>query len=199
MEEQQNMLRIIGLILVGVFLIVINSKSAIGAGDQPGGNILNFSLELNDGSMKPLNDFKGKVLVLVNVASKCGFTGQYEDLQKLYQKYEEKGFTVLAFPANNFLGQEPGTNAEIAEFCRVSYGVSFPVFAKISVAGSDIHPLYAFLIGEETNPGYSGNISWNFNKFIINRKGEVIARFGSRTSPSSEEFVSVIEKALGES
>lgn len=192
------MYKILVLILIGVVLVVINSKSANGAGDKPGGNILNFSPELGDGTVKPLNDFKGKVLVLVNVASKCGFTGQYEDLEKLQKKYEEKGFTVLAFPANNFLGQEPGTNAEIAEFCRMSYGVTFPVFAKISVAGSDIHPLYAFLTDEKTNPGYSGGISWNFNKFIVNRKGEVIARFGSRTSPSSEEFVSIIEKALNE-
>ncbi len=191
------MLRAAGVILVLV-LIFIYSMPVRVSGGKPGGNILEFSLELSDGTMKPLNDFRGKVLILVNVASKCGFTGQYEDLQKLQKKYEEKGFTVLAFPANNFLGQEPGTNSEIVTFCRTSYGVTFPVFAKISVAGNDIHPLYAHLTGDATNPGYSGAVSWNFNKFIINRKGEVIARFGSRTSPSDEEFVSVIEKALQE-
>ena len=189
------MLRVAGLLLVLV-LIFIYSMPVRVSGGKPGGNILNFSLELSDGTIKPLNDFRGQVLILVNVASKCGFTGQYEDLQKLQKKYEDKGFSVLAFPANNFLGQEPGTNSEIVTFCRTSYGVTFPVFAKISVAGSDIHPLYAHLTGESTNPGYSGAISWNFNKFIINRKGEVIARFGSRTSPSDEEFISVIEKAL---
>lgn len=193
------MLKIAVLILVGGALIVFNAMPGNGAGERPGGNILNFSLELNDGTMKPLNDFKGKVLILVNVASKCGFTGQYEDLQNLQKKYEVKGFSVLAFPANNFLGQEPGTNTEIIEFCRMTYGVTFPVFAKISVEGNDIHPLFAYLTSEETNPGYSGKISWNFNKFVINRKGDVIARFGSQTSPSAEEFVSVIEKALQES
>lgn len=198
MQEQANMLKLGGLILIGAVLLFIYSMPANVAGIKPGGNILNFSLELNDGTIKSLSDFKGRVLILVNVASQCGFTGQYEDLQKLQKKYEEKGFTVLAFPANNFLGQEPGTNSEIVEFCRKTYGVTFPVFAKISVAGDDIHPLYAHLTGEATNPGYSGAISWNFNKFIINRKGDVIARFGSRTSPSAEEFITVIEKALQE-
>ncbi len=192
------MLRMIALILIIGIVIIFNTRSASGAGEKPGGNVLSFTLELNDGTSKPLNDFKGQVLVLVNVASKCGFTGQYEDLQKLQQKYEKQGFSVLAFPANNFLGQEPGTNAEIIEFCRTSYGVTFPVFAKISVAGNDIHPLYKFLTEESSNPGYSGKISWNFNKFIVNRKGEVIARFGSRTSPSDPEFVSVVENALKE-
>ncbi len=192
------MLRLAVIIMVGVVLAIVFLMPANVAGGKPGGNILSFSLELNDGTMKPLQDFKGQVLVLVNVASKCGFTGQYDDLQKLQKKYEEKGFTVLAFPANNFLGQEPGTNSEIVEFCRKNYGVTFPVFAKISVAGDDIHPLYAHLTGETTNPGYSGAISWNFNKFVINRKGEVIARFGSSTSPSAEEFITVIEKALQE-
>jgi glutathione peroxidase len=192
------MLRLAVLAIIIAVVFALSSKSASGAGESPGGNILAFEMTLNDGTKKALSDFKGQVLVLVNVASKCGFTGQYEDLQKLQKKYEKQGFNVLAFPANNFLGQEPGTNAEIIEFCRTSYGVTFPVFAKISVAGNDIHPLYKFLTDESTNPGYSGKISWNFNKFIVNRKGEVIARFGSRTSPSDPEFVSVVEKALKE-
>lgn len=161
-------------------------------------SVLDFTLPLIDGTPKPLNEFNGQVLLLVNVASKCGFTGQYEGLQELYDSYKDKGFTVLGFPANNFLGQEPGSNDEIASFCKLTYGVTFPMFAKISVKGKDQHPLYKFLTDPETNPEHSGKISWNFNKFIVNRQGKVVARFGSMTKPQNAKLVAEIEKALNE-
>ncbi|HAE40289.1 MAG TPA: glutathione peroxidase [Candidatus Riflebacteria bacterium] len=161
-------------------------------------SVLEYTLALADGKEQPLENFRGKVLLLVNVASNCGFTGQYEGLQKLHTKYESEGFSVLAFPANDFLGQEPGTNEEIVTFCRMNYGVTFPVFAKISVIGAEQHPLYRFLTNETTNPGFSGSISWNFNKFLIDRQGKVIAKYGSRTVPEDAELVAQLEKALEE-
>jgi glutathione peroxidase len=141
---------------------------------------------------------KGKVLLIVNVASKCGFTGQYEGLQELYTTYSNRNFAVLGFPANDFLGQEPGTEAEIQSFCTLTYGVTFPMFAKILVKGKDMHPLYKFLTSKETNPEFGGAISWNFNKFLIGRDGATVGRFGSRTKPEDKELVEAVEKALGE-
>ncbi|MGH9916981.1 MAG: glutathione peroxidase, partial [Pyrinomonadaceae bacterium] len=140
--------------------------------------------------------YKGKVVLFVNVASKCGFTPQYEGLQKLYTKYKDQGFVILGFPANNFHGQEPGTNAEIKEFCSTKYNVSFPLFSKISVKGDDIDPLYKFLTSKETNPEFSGEITWNFNKFLIDRTGKIIARFDSKITPEDNKVTSVIEAAL---
>jgi glutathione peroxidase len=166
------------------------------APEQEPESVLDFTMPLIDGTPTPLSNFKAKVILIVNVASKCGFTGQYDGLQKLYEKYKDDGFTVLGFPANNFLGQEPGTNNEIANFCRTNYGVTFPMFSKISVKGDDKHPLYQFLTEKKTNPEFSGEISWNFNKFIIDKNGEVCARFGSMTSPSSKKLVKAIEAAL---
>lgn len=161
-------------------------------------SVLDFTLPLADGVQTPLNNYRGKVLLLVNVASHCGFTGQYEGLQNIYKKYSEQGFTVLAFPANNFLGQEPGTNEEIVSFCKLNYGVTFPVFAKISVKGDDQHPLYSFLTEEKTNPGFSGDISWNFNKFLVDRQGKVVGRYGSMTGPENKDLIAALEMALTE-
>ncbi|HQC53128.1 MAG TPA: glutathione peroxidase [Lentisphaeria bacterium] len=155
-----------------------------------------FSAKSHDGKDIALADYKGKVLLIVNVASKCGFTAQYEGLQKLYEKYQDQGMVILGFPANDFLGQEPGTNDEIQQFCKLNYGVTFPVFAKISVKGKDIHPIYAYLTSKETNPEFGGAISWNFNKFLIGRDGKVLARFGSRTKPEDKKLVEAIEQAL---
>ena len=132
----------------------------------------------------------------MNVASKCGFTGQYAGLEKLYETYSINGFEVLGFPANNFFRQEPGTDAEIKSFCRLTYGVNFPMFAKISVKGKDINPLYAFLTDKKTNPNHSGGISWNFNKFLIGRDGTILNRFGSRTLPENKKLVAAIEQGL---
>ena len=143
-----------------------------------------------------LADYKGQLVLVVNVASKCGFTKQYAGLQKIYETYKDRGFVILAFPANNFLSQEPGTNAEIEQFCRQNYGVTFPVFAKISVKGSDQHPLYQYLTSKEIHPETGGAITWNFNKFLIGPDGKILARFGSKTTPESAEMVRAIEKNL---
>lgn len=149
-----------------------------------------------DGDDVNLEKYKGKVLMFVNTASECGYTPQYKGLQAIYDKYKEKGFVVLGFPANNFGGQEPGTNKEIKEFCTLRYKVTFPMFAKISVKGDDIHPLYNFLTSDETNPKFAGDVSWNFNKFLVDQNGETIARFSSKEVPESKEVTSAIEKAL---
>lgn len=161
-------------------------------------SIYDFTVKDIDGRDVELGSHQGKVLLVVNVASKCGFTPQYEGLQKLYETYEDKGFLVLGFPANNFLWQEPGTNEEIKSFCTLKYNVTFPMFAKISVKGSDQHPLYAFLTDKQANPTVDGKISWNFNKFLIARDGRVIRQFGSRTKPLADELVKDVEAALAE-
>jgi glutathione peroxidase len=148
------------------------------------------------GGATTLEKYRGKVLLIVNVASRCGYTPQYAGLQKLYETYSSKGLVVLGFPANNFGGQEPGTEAEIVEFCTMRYQVSFPMFAKVSAKGNDIHPLYRYLTAKETNPGFDGPISWNFNKFLIDRSGKTIARFESSDAPGSARVVEAIEAAL---
>jgi glutathione peroxidase len=150
------------------------------------------------GETVKLDQYKGNVLLIVNTASKCGFTGQYDGLQKLYETYKEKGLVVLGFPSNDFLRQEPGSNEEIQSFCRLNYGVTFPMFAKITVKDKNAHPLYQFLTSEKTNPGFGGKISWNFNKFVVDRSGKVVARFGSRAEPDSKDLVGAIKKALGD-
>jgi glutathione peroxidase len=142
-----------------------------------------------DGSQASLGDYAGRVLLVVNVASKCGLTPQYDGLEALYRAYKDKGLTVVGFPANNFMGQEPGTNEEIQEFCRLTYGVDFPMFAKISVKGEDRHPLYDALAGDE-------DISWNFEKFLIGRDGKVAARFSPKTVPEDPAVVAAIESEL---
>ncbi|MBN1673834.1 MAG: glutathione peroxidase [Kiritimatiellae bacterium] len=157
-----------------------------------------FSADDISGKPAPLSRYKGKVLLIVNVASRCGFTEQYGGLQKLYETYSDRGLVVLGFPSNDFLKQEPGTNAEIQQFCSVNFGVTFPMFSKIRVRGRDQHPLYAWLTGKESNPEFAGRITWNFNKFLADRQGRVVARFGSRTEPDAPELVKAIEKALHE-
>jgi len=150
------------------------------------------------GNEVKLATFQGKVILVVNVASKCGFTPQYEGLQQVYEKYQDHGFVILGFPANNFMSQEPGSNQEIKQFCTLNYGVTFPMFAKISVRGKDIHPLYEFLIGKKTNPKFAGRITWNFNKFLLNRKGECINRYKSKIKPRNPELIEALENALKE-
>ncbi len=145
-----------------------------------------------------LSKYKGKVVLMVNVASQCGKTPQYKGLEALYSKYKDQGLAVLGFPANEFGKQEPGTNAEISQFCTSKYGVDFPMFSKIVVKGEGIHPLYQFLTSESTNPGHAGEISWNFAKFLVNRKGEVVARFDPKVKPESPEVQAAVEKALAE-
>lgn len=159
-------------------------------------NVLDFKMRDIDGKDVKLKKYKGQVLLVVNVASKCGYTPQYEALQATYLKYKDQGFTTLAFPANNFGGQEPGTATEIKEFCESKYKVTFPMFAKISVKGDDQDPLYAFLTKPETNPQFAGDIKWNFSKFLIDRKGNVVARFEPKVKPDSPEVTAAIEKYL---
>lgn len=159
-------------------------------------SVLDFTVKNIDGQDVKLDTYKGKVILITNVASKCGYTPQYEGLQAIFAKYKDQGLVVLGFPANNFLGQEPGTNEEIKTFCKLKYNVSFPMFSKISVKGSDMHPLYQFLTSKETNPEFAGDITWNFNKFLVDRSGKVIARFETREKPESEKIVQAIEKAL---
>ncbi len=156
-------------------------------------SIYNFTMKTIDGKEISLADYRGKPLLIVNVASKCGFTPQYKGLEALYQKYKDRGLVILGFPANNFMGQEPGTDAQIKEFCTLNYGVTFPMFAKISVKGADIHPLYK-LLTESSEP--SGPISWNFNKFLIDKEGHIAARWGSRTAPESKELIAKLEETL---
>ena len=158
--------------------------------------IYDFTMEDIDGKSKPLSDFQGKVLLIVNTASKCGFTGQYEGLQALYEEFRGQGLVILGFPSNDFLRQEPGTNEEIESFCKLNYGVTFPMFAKIKVKGGDQHPLYSYLTSKETNREFAGKISWNFNKFLIGREGKILGRFGSRTKPQDSKLLEQLKAAL---
>ncbi len=157
------------------------------------GKVYGFTVDAIDGQKKSLSDYKGQVLLIVNVASLCGYTPQYEGLEKLYRQYSSRGFKILAFPANEFGKQEPGTNAEIANFCRTKYSVSFDLFAKIKVKGEGICPLYHFLT---TESGHNGDIPWNFTKFLIDRQGNVVARFGPQVEPLSKELTQNIESLL---
>jgi glutathione peroxidase len=159
-------------------------------------SVYDFEMKDIDGKKVSLSQFKNKVVLLVNVASKCGLTPQYRGLQEIYDKYREKGFVILGFPANNFKEQEPGSDAEIKEFCRINYGVSFPIFSKISVLGEDIHPLYRFLTGKDTNPNFAGDIRWNFDKFLIDKNGVIINRFHPKIKPLDPELIKAIESAL---
>lgn len=181
-------------ILLGGF-VVVNSSISNGSNKK---SVYEFSAMNIEGKDESLGKYKGDVLLIVNTASQCGYTKQYEGLQKIYDKYKDKGFKVLGFPANNFNGQEPGTNEEIKEFCTTKYKVTFPMFAKISVKGDDAHPLYKFLVDKDLNGEFGGDISWNFNKFLVNKKGEVVARFASKDTPESEAVINAIEKYLAD-
>lgn len=192
LRKNRNFVRMAAL-FIGIALGFIWAGNAEARADK---TALDFRMASIDGLEIDLNQFRGKIILMVNVASKCGLTPQYEGLQRLYRKYSDRGFTVLGFPANNFAGQEPGTNAEIKFFCTHNYGVSFPMFAKISVKGEDQHPLYGFLTSRELHPEFGGDIQWNFTKFLIGRSGEILARFEPRTGPEHTEVISAIEQAL---
>jgi glutathione peroxidase len=151
-------------------------------------------VKLNDGSESSLGAYSGKVRLVVNVASKCGFTPQYSGLEALYRRYRDRGFEVLAFPANEFGGQEPGSDQEIREFCQSRYDVTFPLFAKIVVKGALKHPLYEALTRAEGKP----EISWNFEKFLVDRKGKVVARFAPAVAPEDPSLVTAVERALAD-
>ncbi|HXJ94322.1 MAG TPA: glutathione peroxidase [Terriglobia bacterium] len=181
-----------GFILVLVVTVVFGALLAAGAAAS---SVYDFTLPSIDGDPTPLSTYNGKVALLVNVASRCGFTPQYTALEGLYEKYKDQGFVILGFPANNFGGQEPGTNAEIKTFCSTKYNVTFPIFSKVSVKGDDATPLYQFLT-TTANPSLAGDVKWNFTKFLVDRKGNVVARFESPVKPDSPEVVGAIEKLL---
>ena len=157
-------------------------------------SVYDFTLPSIEGSPSPLAAYKGKVLLLVNVASKCGYTPQYKGLEALYEKYKDQGLVVLGFPANNFMGQEPGTNEEIKTFCSRTYHVSFPMYSKISVKGDDKAPLYQFLTDKSANPTTGGEIGWNFTKFLIDKQGKVVERYAPTDKP--EDLARDIEPLL---
>ncbi|MBN1399109.1 MAG: glutathione peroxidase [Bacteroidetes bacterium] len=154
-----------------------------------------FTVKTIDGKDKSLSDYKGKVLMIVNVASKCGHTPQYKGLQALYEKYKDQGFVILGFPANNFLWQEPGTDDEIKNFCTLNYGVTFDMFSKISVKGKDQHPLYRYLTEESPVPGA---VKWNFQKYLVDRNGNVVEKFAPGVKPDEKEVIDKIEQLLRE-
>ena len=156
-----------------------------------------FNVTTIDGQPKALADYRGKVLLVVNVASRCGLTPHYTGLEELYREYKARGFEVLGFPCNDFGAQEPGTEAEIKAFCEAKYDVTFPLFSKLHVKGKEQAPLYAFLTTEKSAPEGPGDITWNFAKFVIGKDGKVAARFSPTTLPVAEELTAVIEKALG--
>jgi glutathione peroxidase len=159
--------------------------------------VLDFTLKRLDGTEQNLGAYRGQVLLLVNVASKCGLTPQYDGLEALYEKYRAEGFAVLGFPANDFASQEPGSDSEIASFCRTNYGVQFPMFSKIAVKGAAQHPLYKTLTSLPAPIG--GDVQWNFQKYLIDRRGEVVAKFDPRTVPDDPGLVAKIEELLGQS
>ena len=155
--------------------------------------VYDFTLNDIDGKLVSLSQFRGKALLLVNTASFCGNTPQYTDLEKMYEQYREKGFEILAFPANNFGQQEPGTNTEIKDFCYTKYSLSFPLFSKISVKGEDKHPLYRYLTEQSPFPG---EVEWNFQKYLVDRSGKVVARYHHRTKPLAQDIVQDVERVL---
>jgi glutathione peroxidase len=183
-------------------MILLSMILALTAGEAPPPNpaersIYHFIMKNIDGKDVPLAEYRGKVILVVNVASECGNTPQYKDLEALYQKYKKKGLVILGFPANNFGEQEPGTDAEIKKFCTSTYSVTFPMFSKISVKGDDQHPLYRLLTSRDTDPEFAGDVKWNFQKYLISRDGTIIGKFAPKLNPSSEEVTAAIEKALG--
>jgi glutathione peroxidase len=170
-------------------------SAASGADNVPAA--LNFKMKSLAGKEVDLSKYQGKVVLMVNVASQCGLTPQYEKLQALHTKYGSQGLAVLGFPANEFGEQEPGTNAEIADFCQKNYGVSFDMFSKVVVKGEGQCPLYKFLTSPATNPKFAGDVGWNFEKFLIGRNGEIVKRFDPNTEPDSPDVIGAIEVELG--
>jgi glutathione peroxidase len=177
--------------LVSIALLVLASLTL--AANEPT-SIYGFSLHRIDGQEESLASYRGKVLLIVNVASKCGYTPQYEGLEALYEKYRDRGLVVLGFPANDFAGQEPGSNEQIAEFCRATWGVEFPMFEKIAVKGEGQHPLYAFITSRPEPIG--GAIEWNFQKFLVDREGRLVARYAPGTKPLDPALVGRVEALL---
>ncbi len=182
-------------VVISVSLLAQSSKDSTKVTAMTQKSIYDFTLNDIDGKPRSLSSYRGKVLMIVNTASECGYTPQYETLEKLYKTYKEKGFQILAFPANNFGEQEPGTNAEIKKFCATKFATTFDLFGKIDVKGKDQHPLYKFITNESP---YPGEIKWNFQKYLVDRKGAIVARYMSAVDPMSKEVRSTVEKLLSE-
>lgn len=188
-----------GLVLLWTPAVVIAVAALTACGTEAKGepvNILRHTMKDIEGNDVNLSDYLGKVVLIVNVASKCGFTDQYGPLEALYKKYKDQGFVILGFPSNDFLRQEPGTDQEIKAFCTLNYGVTFPMFSKIAVRGKDEAPLYQDLTEKKTNPNFSGGIKWNFTKFLIGKDGTVVDRFAPTTKPDADKVIAAIDKAL---
>lgn len=182
-------------ILVALFGLSLAASSAVAA-PPDAKSVYDFTLKSIDGQPTPLSSYHGKVILLVNVASHCGFTPQYTALEAVYEKYKSRGLVIVGVPANNFGGQEPGSNEEIKTFCTKKYNVSFPMMSKLSVAGEDKTPLYQYLTDKSTDPKFAGEIKWNFTKFLVDKNGNLIARFDSAVKPDSAEVTAAIEAAL---
>jgi glutathione peroxidase len=180
--------------LIPIFLSLAATAAVCYGGDS----VYEFTPRSIEGQPAPLAAYKGRVLLLVNVASKCGFTPQYKGLEALYEAYKDKGLVVVGFPANNFMSQEPGTNEEIKTFCTRTYNVTFPMMSKISVKGDGQDDLYKYLTDKTAHPDTGGDIKWNFTKFLVDRSGNVVARFEPKTTPDSPEVRAAIEKALAQ-
>lgn len=181
------------LLILGIFVFTRRIQAQEATNSGAGQSVYDFKIKTMDGGEKSLADYRGQVILIVNTASHCGFTPQYTGLEKLYEKYKSQGFVILAFPANDFLGQEPGDDSTIKKFCELKYKTTFPLFSKISVKGPQIAPLYQYLT---TASGFNGGITWNFNKFLIDRNGRVIARFGSKTTPMDSQVEAAVQKSL---
>ena len=181
-----------------IMAVVLLGASVAGAANTAGG-VYGFRMKTIDGDATSLAPYKGKVLLLVNVASACGFTPQYTALEAVYEKYKTKGLVVVGIPANNFANQESGTEADIKTFCSNKYHVTFPMMSKVSVVGADKVPLYGYLTGSTTDPKFAGEIKWNFTKFLIGRDGKPVSRFEPATKPDSPEVIAAIEGELGKS
>ncbi len=177
----------------------VSPASTPAATGEPGADtspyVLRYEMNRIDGTQENLEKYKGKVVLIVNTASRCGLTPQYEALEQLYRDYKDRGLVILGFPANNFMGQEPGTNKEIAQFCTERFDVTFPMFEKISVKGEDVHPLYRQLASQPEPAG--GEPSWNFTKYLVDREGNAVMRFDPRMKPTSEKVIAEIERLLG--
>jgi glutathione peroxidase len=191
--------------MLKTFSMVVGSMAAMGlafsfcaaaASAEKAPPALDFKMKSLAGKDVDLGQYKGKVVLIVNVASKCGLTPQYKQLESIYEKYSKDGLTILGFPCNQFLQQEPGTAEQIEQFCRVNYGVTFPMFAKVEVNGEGACPLYKYLKSLATEPKGPGEISWNFEKFLVDRNGKVVARFAPRTKPDDPEVIKAVEGEL---
>jgi glutathione peroxidase len=191
-----------GILSSEEYLVIFKTllAAAFGMAAMSGGamaaSVYDFTLNSIDGKPTPLSDFKGKVVLLVNVASRCGYTPQYTALESLYEKYKDRDFVIVGIPANNFGGQEPGTNEEIKTFCKSKYSVTFPMMGKVSVKGGDQTPLYQFLTASEAGSKFAGEIKWNFTKFLVGKDGKIVNRFESKVTPDDPRVIAAVEQAL---